>query len=74
MNHGVAIRTNNSQIIEFCLAGFSSVSERFEMVNLCVISAKLAINSFKIKIAFCHFTFQFAVSNFSGFGDFGIAK
>ncbi len=74
MNHGVTIRTDDSQIIKFCLAGFSSVGERFEMMNLCVIPAKLAINSFKIKTAFGHFTFQFTVSKLSGFGNFGIAK
>ena len=57
MNHGVAIRANNGQIIEFCLAGFGSVSERFEMMHLRVIPAKFAINCFKIKTTFWHGTY-----------------
>jgi hypothetical protein len=74
MNHGVAVRTNDGEVSELCLAGFGSVGERFEMVNLCVVPAKLAINSFKIKTAFCHIAFQFAATKLPGFSNFGVAK
>ena len=74
MNHGVAVRTNDGEVSELCLAGFGSVGKRFEMVNLCVVPAKLTINSFKIKTASGDIAFQFAASKFPGFGNFSVAK
>ena len=56
MNHCVAIRANDSQIFEFCLTGFGSVGERFKVVDLGIVSAKFAIDSFKIKTALRNFT------------------
>ena len=56
MNHGVAIGANNSEVNEFCFARLCSVTKRLEVMHLCVISSKLAIDNFKIKMTFWHFT------------------
>jgi hypothetical protein len=73
MNHGVAIRTNNGKVIKFRLARFGSIAERFEVMHLSVISAKLAINDFKIKTASWHFAFEPAVSQLFCGSNFGVA-
>ncbi len=74
MNHCVAIRANDGEVRKFCFAWFCSVGERFEMMNLRVITTKFAVDNFKIKTTFWHFTFQFAVSIFPCFPDFGIPE
>ena len=62
MNHGVTIRANDGEVNEFGLGSVLFCRERFEVMHLCVISTKLAINSLEIKTAAWHFTFKFAIS------------
>ncbi len=73
MNHGVTICTNDGEVIEFGLAWFCSVAQWFEVMHLCVISTKLAINNLEIKRNQA-FTLEFAISKLSCFSDFGITQ